>query len=106
MDRHGSLWAWNVLNCVRTALPCLSLYCGDATVLSYRVIFWAFSEVRSNAYIWQFQCNLRMLMRMNIKHLTHIVAVAERGNFARAAEQLNLSQPALSRSIQAAEAEL
>jgi DNA-binding transcriptional LysR family regulator len=43
---------------------------------------------------------------MNIKHLSHIVAVAERRNFARAAEQLNLSQPALSRSIQAAEAEV
>lgn len=47
-----------------------------------------------------------MLVLMNIKHLAHIVAVAERGNFARAAEQLNLSQPALSRSIQAAEADL
>jgi DNA-binding transcriptional LysR family regulator len=43
---------------------------------------------------------------MNIKHLSHIIAVAERGNFARAADQLNLSQPALSRSIQAAETEM
>ena len=43
---------------------------------------------------------------MDIKHLTHIVALADKRNFARAAEQLNLSQPALSRSIQSAEIEL
>ena len=43
---------------------------------------------------------------MDIKHLTHIVALADKRNFARAAEQLHLSQPALSRSIQAAEAAL
>jgi DNA-binding transcriptional LysR family regulator len=43
---------------------------------------------------------------MDIRHLTHIVALADQRNFARAAEQVHLSQPALSRSIQAAEAEL
>jgi len=43
---------------------------------------------------------------MDIKHLTHIVALADKRNFARAAEQINLSQPALTRSIQAVEAEL
>lgn len=43
---------------------------------------------------------------MDIKHLAHIVALADKRNFARAAEQLNLSQPALSRSIQSAELEL
>jgi DNA-binding transcriptional LysR family regulator len=43
---------------------------------------------------------------MDIKHLTHIVALADKRNFARAADQLHLSQPALSRSIQAAEAAL
>ncbi len=43
---------------------------------------------------------------MDIKHLTHIVALADKRNFARAAEHLHLSQPALSRSIQAAEAAL
>jgi DNA-binding transcriptional LysR family regulator len=74
--------------------------------LECRVIFWAFIVMRSNAFMWRFRCDLRMIVRMNIKHLTHIVAVAERGNFGRAAEHLNLSQPALSRSIQAAEAQL
>lgn len=43
---------------------------------------------------------------MNIKRLRHVVAVAEERNFARAAERVRLSQPALSRSIQAAEGEL
>ncbi|MDE2094458.1 MAG: LysR family transcriptional regulator [Burkholderiales bacterium] len=43
---------------------------------------------------------------MDIKRLTHIVALADKRNFARAAEQAHLSQPALTRSIQAAEAEL
>ena len=43
---------------------------------------------------------------MDIKHLIHVVALADKRNFARAAEQVNLSQPALSRSIQAIEAEL
>lgn len=43
---------------------------------------------------------------MDIKRLTHIVALADKRNFARAAERSNLTQPALTRSIQAAEAEL
>ena len=43
---------------------------------------------------------------MELKRWSHIVAVAERRSFARAAEVVHLSQPALSRSIQAAEAEL
>lgn len=43
---------------------------------------------------------------MDLRRLGHIVAVAERRNFARASEQVHLSQPALTRSIQAAEAEL
>lgn len=42
---------------------------------------------------------------MDIRRLQHIVALADRRNFARAAEQLHLSQPALTRSIQAAEEE-
>ena len=41
---------------------------------------------------------------MDLKRWAH--AVAERRSFARAAEQIHLSQPALTRSIQAAEAEL
>jgi len=43
---------------------------------------------------------------MDLKRWAHIVAVADRRSFARAAEQVNLSQPALTRSIQAAESEL
>jgi DNA-binding transcriptional LysR family regulator len=43
--------------------------------------------------------------RMDLKRLSHVVAVASARNFARAAEQVNLSQPALTRSVQAAEAE-
>lgn len=43
---------------------------------------------------------------MDIKRLTHLVVLADKRNFARAAEALALSQPALTRSIQSAEAEL
>lgn len=42
---------------------------------------------------------------MNIRRLSHLVALADEGNFHRAAERVHLSQPAFSRSIQAAEAE-
>lgn len=43
---------------------------------------------------------------MDLKRFRHLVALADERNFARAAERVHLSQPALSRSIQAAEAEL
>ncbi|BBB69994.1 transcriptional regulator [Undibacterium sp. YM2] len=43
---------------------------------------------------------------MNLKKLKHVVVLAEQGNFARAADKLNLSQPALSRSISGLEDEL
>ncbi|RZT95046.1 LysR family transcriptional regulator [Rivibacter subsaxonicus] len=43
---------------------------------------------------------------MDLKRWTHVIAVADRRSFARAAEQVHISQPALTRSIQAAEAEL
>ena len=42
---------------------------------------------------------------MDVKRLTHLIAVADKRNFARAAEQVNLTQPALTRSVQAAEEE-
>jgi DNA-binding transcriptional LysR family regulator len=42
---------------------------------------------------------------MDIRRLTHLVALADKCNYARASEQVNLTQPALTRSIQAAEAE-
>lgn len=42
----------------------------------------------------------------NLQQLRHFAALVEHGNFARAAEAVHLSQPALSRSIQALEASL
>ncbi|WP_345814832.1 LysR family transcriptional regulator [Paraburkholderia sp. PREW-6R] len=43
---------------------------------------------------------------INSRRLGHLIALAEEGSFARAAERVHLSQPALSRSIQALEKEL
>ena len=43
---------------------------------------------------------------INSRRLSHVVALAEEGSFARAAGRVHLSQPALSRSIQALEDEL
>ncbi|HEY4084100.1 MAG TPA: LysR family transcriptional regulator [Burkholderiaceae bacterium] len=45
-------------------------------------------------------------MHLDLKKLHHAVALAEERNFARAAAKVHLSQPALSRSIQALEAAL
>lgn len=42
---------------------------------------------------------------MNLKRLEHLVAVAEEGSLAAAARRVHLSQPALTRSIQALEDE-
>ena len=42
----------------------------------------------------------------DLRQLRHFVALAEHGHFARAAEAVHLSQPALSRSIQALESSL
>jgi len=43
---------------------------------------------------------------MELRRLLHVVALADEANFRRAAERVHLSQPAFSRSIQAAENEL
>ncbi|WP_165614427.1 LysR family transcriptional regulator [Paraburkholderia ginsengiterrae] len=43
---------------------------------------------------------------INSRRLTHLIALAEEGSFARAAERVHLSQSALSRSIQTLEEEL
>jgi DNA-binding transcriptional LysR family regulator len=43
---------------------------------------------------------------MNIKHLEHLLALAKTGSFSRAAEQLFITQSALSRSIQSLEDDL
>ncbi|MCZ8062185.1 LysR family transcriptional regulator [Silanimonas sp.] len=42
---------------------------------------------------------------MDLKKLRHLVAIADEGGFVKAARRLHMSQPALSRSIQALEAE-
>ncbi len=42
---------------------------------------------------------------MDVKRLNHLLALAEERNFRKAAERVHLSQPAFSRSIQAAEEE-
>lgn len=43
---------------------------------------------------------------MNISQMRHLLALHETGSFSRAAEQLHLTQPALSRSVQSLEDEL
>ena len=43
---------------------------------------------------------------MNIRHLEHLLAIAETGSFSRAAERAFITQSALSRSIRALEATL
>ena len=43
---------------------------------------------------------------MDLRRLNHLVALADTRNFSRAATQCHLSQPAFSRSVQAAEEEL
>lgn len=43
---------------------------------------------------------------MDLKRLTHLVALADECHFARAAQRVHLSQPAFSRSIQALERDL
>src|SRR5262245_25964746 len=44
--------------------------------------------------------------RMNLRHVRALVTIADAGGFARAADRLNLSQPALSRQIDALELDL
>ena len=43
---------------------------------------------------------------MNIKHLEHLLALADTGSFSRAADRLFITQSALSRSIQSLEQDL
>ena len=43
---------------------------------------------------------------MDLRRLSHVVALADTLHFARAAEAAHLSQPAFSRSIQAIESDL
>ena len=56
----------------------------------------------------EYICTWRLLsfLRMNIKQLEHLLAVADSRSFSRAAERLFITQSALSRSIQALEEDL
>ena len=45
-------------------------------------------------------------MSLEVRRMRHVIALADHGSFARAASSLGLSQPALSRSIQAVEREI
>jgi DNA-binding transcriptional LysR family regulator len=49
---------------------------------------------------------IEVLQEMNIKHLEHLLALADTGSFSRAAEKLFITQSALSRSIQSLEEDL
>ena len=41
-----------------------------------------------------------MLADLELQQLSHFLVVAKAGNFTKAAEEIRISQPALSRSIQ------
>src|SRR5262245_65592405 len=60
----------------------------------------------SNAFIVTLSMQNCYYTRMNLRHLRALVSIADAGGFARAANRMNLSQPALSRQIRALETEL
>ncbi|HEX3520654.1 MAG TPA: LysR family transcriptional regulator [Stellaceae bacterium] len=60
----------------------------------------------SNAFIVRLPMQNCYHVCMNFKHLRAFVTIADAGGFARAANRLNLSQPALSRQLRALEIDL
>src|SRR5205809_1114004 len=60
----------------------------------------------SNAFIVPCPMQNCYHVRMNFKHLRAFVTIADASGFARAANRLNLSQPALSRQIHKLEVDL
>jgi hypothetical protein len=51
------------------------------------------------------RCKIVIVCGMNLRHLRAFVSIADAGGFARAANRMNLSQPALSRQVHALETE-
>src|SRR5437879_963089 len=56
--------------------------------------------------LFLYRCKIVIMPGMNLRHLRAFVSIADAGGFARGANRMNLSQPALSRQIHALETEL
>jgi DNA-binding transcriptional LysR family regulator len=82
----------------------------DATLASASPMYGGCSNRYVCSIVWHPLWVLLLIFRstdfMNLRQLEHVVALAEEGSFARAAQRVHLSQPALSRSIQTIEEHL
>ena len=56
--------------------------------------------------LFLYRCKIVIMPGMNLRHLRAFVSIADAGGFARGANRMNLSQPALSRQIHDLESEL